>query len=181
MLKQRDNRQKYGFSLFIPAWLLLSGANPTQIANSKWIAEDIWSLNNQFECALNTIYLYTEVCCGSWRTLEAIQKSTSFSTIFCICCHPRENRNPMLIHFVWFMLKKPHEISPRSLSLIRVLISITVTGYFFRFSSRSFVRNHHARTTEPVSRVLQNNGIDVYVLKDTSATIVKQVSPKNKR
>ena len=78
------------------------------------------------------------------------------------------------------MLKKPHEISPRSLSLIRALISITVTGYFFRFSSRIFVRNHHARTTEPVSRVLQNNGIDVYVLEDTSATIVKQVSPKNK-
>ena len=79
------------------------------------------------------------------------------------------------------MLKKPHEISPRSLSLIRVLISIAVRGYFLRFSSRRFVRNHHARTTEPVSRVLQNNGIDVYVLKDTSATIVKQVSPKNKR
>ena len=138
MLKQRDNRQKYGFSLFIPAWLLLSGANPTQIANSKWIAKDIWSLNNQSECTLNTIYLYTEVCCGSWRTLEAIQKSTSFSTIFCICCHPRENRNPMLIHFVWFMLKKPHEISPRSLSLIRALILITVTGYFFPFFFKNF-------------------------------------------
>ncbi|CAH3157114.1 unnamed protein product [Pocillopora meandrina] len=44
--------------------------------------------------------------------------------------------------------------------------------------AKIFVRNHHARTTEPVSRVLQNNGIDVYVLKDTSATIVKQYGYK---
>ena len=42
------------------------------------------------------------------------------------------------------------------------------------------MRNHHARIPELVSRVLQNNGIDVYVLKDSSATIVKQVSLKIK-
>ena len=81
------------------------------------------------------------------------------------------------------MLKKPPGISPRSkvnLSLIQALLSSSVTGLFFRFSSRIFVRNHHARTPELVSRVLQNNGIDVYVLKDSSATIVKQVSLKIK-
>ncbi|PFX28654.1 hypothetical protein AWC38_SpisGene6593 [Stylophora pistillata] len=46
--------------------------------------------------------------------------------------------------------------------------------YVCVYVGRIFVLKPHARTTEPVSRVSQENDIDVYVLLDSWATIVKE-------